>query len=61
MMSAPASKQFGAYPSGTDDMQPQGQMFNGMIINGTPQGLMSNQSESQAYNHKLFMGGVNQQ
>ena len=61
MMGAPGSKQFGAYTSGTDDMQTQGQMFNGMILSGTPQGLMGNQSEGQAYNHKLFMGGVNQQ
>lgn len=42
MMGAQPSKQFGAYPSGTEDMQTQGQMFNGMILSGTPQGLMSN-------------------
>ena len=36
MMGAPGSKQFGAYTSGTDDMQTQGQMFNGMILSGTP-------------------------
>lgn len=35
-------------------------MFNGMILSGTPQGPMSSLNDNQNYNHKLFMGGVNQ-